>query len=77
MSMSDVTMEVPTALSQLIINNNEALKIYQSQLMNQIRDANNQMMQILKLDSELGWRLDMERMLYVKTTIDAPLSTEK
>lgn len=64
--MKETTMEVPLALAQLIINNNESLKKYQAQMFQQIKDANEQMMQILKLDSEIGWRLDMERMLYVK-----------
>ncbi len=61
-------MDVPIALAQLILNNNEALKKYQSQLMQQIKLANEQMMQILKLDPEEGWQLDMERMVYVRAT---------
>jgi hypothetical protein len=66
--MKEVTMDVPIALAQLILNNNEALKKYQSQLMQQIKLANEQMMQILKLDPEEGWQLDMERMVYVRAT---------
>jgi hypothetical protein len=65
--MSDkITMEVPLALQQLINANNERLKAYQTDLMQQVQDANIQMMQILKLDPTQGWRLDANRMVYVK-----------
>jgi hypothetical protein len=65
--MSDkITMEVPLALQQLINANNERLKAYQTDLMQQVQDANIQMMQILKLDPAQGWRLDANRMVYVK-----------
>jgi hypothetical protein len=65
--MSDeITMEVPLALQQLINANNERLKAYQNDLMQQVQDANIQMMQILKLDPTQGWRLDVNRMVYVK-----------
>lgn len=61
-----VTMEVPLALQELIRANNERLKGYQSELFKQVQDANVQMMQILQLDPNNGWRLDIERMVYVK-----------
>ena len=65
--MSDeITMEVPLALQQLINANNERLKAYQNDLVQQVQDANIQMMQILKLDPTQGWRLDANRMVYVK-----------
>jgi hypothetical protein len=59
-------MEVPLALQQLINANNERLKAYQNDLVQQVQDANIQMMQILKLDPTQGWRLDANRMVYVK-----------
>lgn len=61
-----LTMEVPLALQELIRANNERLKGYQSELFKQVQDANVQMMQILQLDPNQGWRLDVERMVYVK-----------
>jgi len=65
--MSDeITMEVPLALQQLISANNERLKSYQNDLVQQVQEANIQMMQILKLDPSQGWRLDANRMVYVK-----------
>lgn len=60
-------MEVPVALQHLINANNKLLKEYQSLLLRQIDDANIQMMQILRLDPSNGWRLDLERMVYVRT----------
>lgn len=64
--MSEVIMEVPIALQQLIKSNNKLLKDYQAVLWRQIEDANAQMMQILRLDPANGWRLDAERMVYVR-----------
>ncbi len=70
--MSEVTMEVPLALQQLIKNTNDILRVQQAQALRQIEEANTQMMGILKLDPSAGWRLDMERMVYVR--IDLPQS---
>lgn len=64
--MSEVTMEVPLALQQLVTSNNKLLKDYQAVLWRQIEQANAEMMQILRLDPSAGWRLDIERMLYVR-----------
>jgi hypothetical protein len=64
--MEEFTMEVPIALQQLILNNNKLLKDYQAMLWRQVEDSNKQMMGILKLDPAAGWRLDMERMVYVQ-----------
>lgn len=61
-----LTMEVPLALQQLIVANNERLQEYKNDLMQQVQEANIQMMQILKLDPAQGWRLDVNRMVYVK-----------
>lgn len=63
---SEVTMEVPMALQQLIRANNELLKKYQATLVQQIEVANEQMMQLLRLNPAAGWSLDMERMKYVR-----------
>lgn len=67
MSMNtNVTLEVPLALQQLIKANNKLLKVYQTQLMQEVEDANIQMMQILQLNPDAGWILDMEHMVYVR-----------
>jgi len=62
----EVTLEVPLALQQLIQTNNQLLRKYQSELLQQIQESNAQMMQILRLSGEAGWKLDMERMVYVR-----------
>jgi hypothetical protein len=72
--LKEVTMEVPLALQQLIKTNNDLLRAQQAKLVREIEDANAQMMGILKLDPNVGWRLDMERMVYVR--VDTP-STEE
>lgn len=64
MKSNEFTLQVPLALQQLIKANNMLLKTYQSQLMQQIEEANEQMMGILQLSPTSGWKLDMERMVY-------------
>lgn len=66
MNKNQVTLEVPLALQQLINANNKLLKNYQVQLMQEIQDANSQMMSILQLNPDAGWKLDLEKMLYVR-----------
>lgn len=73
-----VSAEVPIALRQLIVANNEILKTLQAQLWEQVQTANAEMMQILRLDPTQGWKLDVEQMKYVrmsseKQMIDAPV----
>lgn len=59
-------LPVPLALQKLILSNNELLKRYQSELMQEISEANAQMMAILQLNDDAGWKLDMNRMVYVR-----------
>ncbi len=73
--MSDikqVTLPVPLALQNLIKANNTLLKSYQSQLMDEVQQANVQMMQILQIDPRNGWRLDMDNMTYVRIEQPVP-----
>lgn len=65
---TNVTVPVPLALQNLIRANNNLLKSYQSQLMSEIQEANLQLMGILNIDPSHGWRLDMERMVYIRTS---------
>jgi hypothetical protein len=64
--MKQVTIEVPLALQNLIKANNTLLKTYQAQLMEDVQQANLQMMQLLQIDPANGWRLDMETMKYIR-----------
>lgn len=72
-----VTMSVPLALQYLVKANNTLLQNYQAQLMEEVQQANLQMMTMLKLDPSEGWRLDIQRMVYIRTTPDEePQPTE-
>lgn len=68
---NEVTLNVPIALQKLILANNDRLKQYQQQLVEEVEEANYQMMQLLRLDPELGWKLDIERMAYVRPKTEA------
>jgi hypothetical protein len=45
------------------------------ELLQQIQESNTQMMQILRLSGEAGWKLDMERMVYVRPKTDEEIAT--
>jgi hypothetical protein len=66
MNNDQVTLQVPIALQQLIKANNTLLKTYQSQLMQEVQEANMQMMNILQLHPDAGWQLDIENMVYTR-----------
>jgi hypothetical protein len=66
MDRTEFTLDVPFALQKLIKSNNTLLKTYQAQLMQEIQEANVQMMSILQLNPEAGWVLDMDRMVYTR-----------
>jgi hypothetical protein len=50
------------------------LRKYQGELLQQIQESNAQMMQILRLSGEAGWKLDMERMVYVRPKTEEDLT---
>ena len=78
MNNNEVTLEVPLALQQLIQSNNQLLRKFQQELLQQIQESNAQMMQILRLSGEAGWKLDMERMVYVRPkTEDEAVNTSE
>ena len=60
------TVPVPLALRQLIESNNQLLKQYQTDLTSKVMVANEEMMRILALDPNDGWRLDVDNFTYVK-----------
>lgn len=75
-----VTVSIPIALKNMIINSNKELKQMQERLINEIEEANLQMMEILKLSPEEGWRLDMDNMVYARPQTEeeaAPAKTTK
>lgn len=65
--MSEIkSIPVPIALKELIVSNNELLANYQKELTTKVISANLEMMQLLGLNPDDGWRLDMEQMVYIK-----------
>lgn len=64
------TVPVPLALRQLIESNNQLLKQYQNDLTGKVMVANEEMMRILGLDPNEGWRLDVDNYTYVKIEQD-------
>lgn len=67
--MSEIkSIPVPIVLKELIISNNQLLTNYQKELTAKVVSANIEIMQILGINAEDGWRLDMERMVYIKQT---------
>jgi hypothetical protein len=77
MENKQITVNIPVALRQLITTSNELLKNYQTKLLGEIEEANIQMMEILKLDPRLGWRLDMERMIYVRPQTEEEVQVQE
>lgn len=57
---------VPKALQELIRVNNQLLQQYQNELTSKVFAANEEMMQLLGLDPNDGWRVDIDEMMYVK-----------
>lgn len=72
-----VMLKAPKALEQLISSNNELLKKYKEELFEQVKEANQQMMQILKLDPAQGWKLDLDKMMYVRLATEDEVRLEE
>jgi hypothetical protein len=64
------TVPVPYAIRHLIQSNNQLLKQYQAELTAKVLEANEEMMKILNLNPDDGWRLDMDTMSYIKINTD-------
>lgn len=72
-----MSIPVPVALSELIRANNELLKLYQHELTSKVVTANVEMMRVLGLNPDEGWRLDMETLSYIKVeNTDAASNSE-
>ena len=68
--MTDNKVAIPMALRHLIESNNQLLKNYQAELTSKVIQANEEMMRILGLDPNEGWRLDVDNYTYVKIEQD-------
>ena len=60
----------PLALKHLIESNNQLLQKYQKELTDRVLVANEEMMRILGLDPNDGWKLDIDTFSYVKMEQD-------
>lgn len=58
---------VPKALVAMLNSSNSRINELKRRLWADFQDANEEMMQLLKLDPEDGWRLDLERLVYIKS----------
>lgn len=61
---------VPLVVRQLIELHNTRIREYQQKSLQEIQDANIELMIMMGLNPQDGWRLDMENMKYVKVTED-------
>lgn len=70
--MSEEIKEVPVplAIRQLVELHNVRIREYQQKSLKEIQDANVELMNIIGLLPQDGWRLDMETMKYVKVSTD-------
>jgi hypothetical protein len=57
---------VPLAIRQLIELHNSRMREYQQRSLQELQDANIELMTLMGLFPQDGWRLDMESMKYVK-----------
>jgi hypothetical protein len=70
--MSDEIKEVPVplAIRQLIELHNTRIREYQQKSLREIQDASVELMNIIGLLPQDGWRLDIESMKYIKVNTD-------
>ena len=68
---------IPTALKELIVSNNILLQNYQKELTNKVMVANMELMDMLGLNPDDGWKIDMQKMVYVKSPSIEETSSEE
>ncbi len=69
--LEPTSIPVPIALKELILSNNMLLTQYQQELTKKVIAANTEMMQLLNLNPNDGWRLDTDQMVYVKRDVSS------
>jgi hypothetical protein len=72
--MSTPTVPVPLALRHLIEHTNQLLQNYQHELSEKVLSANEEMMRMLHLSPQDGWRLNTDTFEYVQVQNDTPVS---
>jgi hypothetical protein len=70
--MTDELKEVPVplAIRQLVELHNTRIREYQQKSLQEIQDANIELMTMMGLLPQQGWRLDMENMKYIRVSTD-------
>ena len=70
--MTDEIKEVPVplAIRQLVELHNTRIREYQQKSLQEIQDANIELMTMMGLLPQQGWRLDMENMKYIRVSTD-------
>jgi len=58
---------VPKALIAMLNSSNARINDLKRRMWADFQDANEEMMKLLQLDPEAGWRLDLERLVYIKS----------
>jgi hypothetical protein len=61
---------VPLAIRQLVELHNSRIREYQQKSLQEIQDANIELMTMMGLLPQQGWRLDMESMKYIRVSTD-------
>jgi hypothetical protein len=59
---------VPLAIRQLVELQNTRIREYQQKSLQELQDANIELMLMMGLSPQDGWRLDMETMKYIKVS---------
>jgi len=67
---------VPLAIRQLVELHNIRIREYQQKSLQEIQDANIELMLMMGLNPQDGWRLDMESMKYIKVSTDGNTQVE-
>lgn len=63
---------VPEVMRQLIQHQNDILNRTQQQLFNELGDANAELMKIMGLNPNEGWKLDISKLAYVREVTTEP-----
>jgi hypothetical protein len=76
--MSEEIKEIPLplAIRQLIELHNTRIREYQQKSLREIQEASVELMNIIGLLPQDGWRLDMDTMKYVKVPTDGNSQVE-
>jgi len=69
-------INVPKSLVYMISSYNDKLQNLQKEFLNDIQEANAEVMQMLNLNPEDGWRLDLETFTYILPDTPEITSTE-